>query len=59
MNRAQCPADGQHILFCENELAGPLPVGTQLAFLVYARHVIARIADGAQDAAVFGRQGTV
>jgi hypothetical protein len=35
---------------------GSLPVATQLSFLVHPRHVVARIADGAQDAAVFGRE---
>jgi hypothetical protein len=51
------PANGQYVLFCEDQFTGPLPVGTQLAFLVHARHVIARIADGAQRTTVFGRQG--
>jgi hypothetical protein len=43
-----CPANGQHVFFREDEPGDPLPVGTQLAFLAHARHVIARIADGAQ-----------
>jgi hypothetical protein len=39
--------------------AGPLPMATQLSLLADAGHVIARIVDGAQRAAVFGREGPV
>jgi hypothetical protein len=53
------PADGQYVLFCEDQFAGPLLVGTQHSLLAHARHVVARIADSAQRAAVFGRQRTV
>jgi len=38
-------ANGQRILFCEDQFADTLPMGTQLAFLVHARHVVARIAE--------------
>src|SRR6266508_3956957 len=34
------PANGQHILFREDQLAGPLPAATQLSFLVHAGHVV-------------------
>jgi hypothetical protein len=53
------PADGQYVLFCEDQFAGPLLVGTQHSLLAHARHGVARIADSAQRAAVFGRQRTV
>ena len=43
----------------ENELAGPLPVLAQLSLFAHGGHVVARIADGAQEAAVFGRKGPV
>jgi hypothetical protein len=41
----------------EDELASPLPVLTQLSRLTHADHVVARIVDGAQRAAVFGGSG--
>ena len=52
-------ANGQHILFCEDQFAGSLPMAAQLSLLADAGDVIVGIADGAQDAAVFGRQGAV
>ena len=51
--------NGQHILFCEYQFADPLPVIPQLSLLAHAGHVIARLANGAQRAAVFGRQGAI
>jgi hypothetical protein len=53
------PANGQHVLFGEDQFASPLPVATQLSFLVHPGHVIARIADDVQHAAILGRQWTV
>ena len=29
-------ADGQHVLFCEDQFAGPLPMATQLSLLTDA-----------------------
>jgi hypothetical protein len=52
-------ANGQHILFRENQLGDPLPVLAQLPLFAYPGHVIARLADGAQRAAVFSRQRSV
>jgi len=36
-------ADGQYVLFCEDQFAGPLLVGTQHSLLAHASHVVARI----------------
>jgi hypothetical protein len=49
----------QHVLFGEDQLGESLPMAPQFSLLADAGHVIAGIADGAQDAAVFGRQRTV
>jgi hypothetical protein len=42
----------------ENELASPLPVLAQFSLFANAGHVVARIADSAQGAPLFGRGGT-
>ena len=52
-------ANGQHILFRENQLGDPLPVLAQLSLFAHGGHVVARPANGAQCAAVFGREGPV
>jgi hypothetical protein len=45
--------------FARMSLATRWPMAAQLSFLVHAGYVIARIADRAQRAAVFGRQRAV
>jgi hypothetical protein len=51
--------DGQHILFCKDQFAGPLPMATQLSLLADAGHVIARLTNRVQRATILGRQRTV
>jgi hypothetical protein len=48
-SKLERPANGQHVLFCEDQFAGPLPMATQLSLLADADHVIAGIADGAEE----------
>jgi hypothetical protein len=52
------PADGQDILFGEDQLGDPLPVVQQLALSAHAGHVTG-ICYGAQHATVFGPEGPV
>src|SRR4029453_17083461 len=52
------PANDKHVGVRENELASPLPALAQLSLFAHAGHVVARIADGAQDATLFGRKGS-
>ena len=46
-------------VFARISFSDALPLATQLALLAHAGHVIARITDGAQRTAVFGREGLV
>jgi hypothetical protein len=43
----------------QNELSGPLPLGAQFSLAIHGGHVVARLANGAQCAAVFSREGAV
>jgi hypothetical protein len=57
-----CPHErhGRRIYDClATTVAGALPMRPQLSVLAHVGHVIARLANGAQRAAVFGRQGPV
>jgi len=53
------PANGRHILFRKDQLGDALPLTAQFALLAHPSHAIARIADGAQRAAVLCREGLV
>ena len=48
------PANGPHILLRKDQLGDPLPLAAPLSFLADTSHVVDRIADGAQRAAVLG-----
>jgi hypothetical protein len=45
--------------FARIQLGDPLPALAQLSLLAHGGHVIARLANGGQRAAVLGREGPV
>jgi hypothetical protein len=59
LSKVERPANGQHVLFCEDQLRDSLPLTPQLPFLVHASHVVARLPDSGQRATLFGRQRAV
>ena len=51
------PADGLHSGFRKDQLGDALPLAAKLSFLAHAGHVIDRLADRAQRAAVLVGRG--
>jgi hypothetical protein len=51
------PTNGQHILFGEDQFGDPLPIGPLLPLPANAGHILDRLANGEDRAAVFGQQG--